>query len=499
MANKRKKEEKKIYFNSIFPENMRAVITGGDGVEHLEVENRVERGSVGNIYLGEVDKVEPALQAAFINYGGKRNGFLPLHEFTHRAVVARKRGGRPRKGQTGKKGYLKKGDRLIVQVVKDGSPLKGAVLTSYYSVAGRYLVLMLGIKKTGISKRIIDGSIREKARRQVEKLAIPEGMGAIVRTVGANRKLKELREDLKDLKVHWKAIQKKAKEMERPGILYAEQDLVTRVLRDHYEADVSRIIVDTEEAFERAISFFNIYAPRKKDDLFLYRGTAPIFEHYGLEDDISNVYAKKVNLPSGGYLIIDITEAFITVDVNSGKSTSERDVEETATKTNMEAAKEIPRQLRIRDLGGIVVIDFIDMEVKQHRKEVERAVRAAMKDDKAKHDIGLLGKFSVMTLTRQRLGTSPLLSSMVECETCMGRGREMSPPAICASFFRNVLRRTSSFNGSVVKFNLSPSLFEYIANHHPERFKMVEEMTGVKLALFVDFSLGGYSFAESSN
>ncbi len=494
----KRKEEKKILFNTIFPEEARAVIATGEKIEHLELENQVEKGIVGNIYLGEVENVEPALHAAFVNYGGNRNGFLPFNDCSNQAVIS-KRSTRKKKGnQKDTRVYLRKGDRVIVQVVKDESPLKGAALTSYVSIAGRYLVLMLDMKKTGISKRIIDEKVRDKIRQQVEKLKVPDNMGIIVRTVGANRKLREMREDLKKLNFHWQLVKKKAKEMEKPGILYAEQDLVTRVLRDHYDGEISRIFVDTEESYERALNFLAVYSPKNRDDLFLYKGKSSIFDHYDLEEGIEDVFSKRVPLPSGGFLIIDVTEAFVTVDVNSGKSVKEKDVEETAFKTNMEAAREIPRQLRLRDLGGIVVIDFIDMENRNHKRGVERTIKEEMADDRARRSIGPLGKFSVMTLTRQRLGTSPLVGSFENCDHCMGEGKRRKVSSVSAYFFREIMKKSEPRGDDVIKFSLSPALFEYIANNHSERIRTLEETTGVRVLLKIDVSLKGYSFAESS-
>jgi ribonuclease E len=498
MAQKKRKEEKKIIFNTLFPEEARAVIATGREIELVEMENQLERGIVGNIYLGEVENVEPALQAAFVNFGGKRNGFLPFTDFFSPALVSRKKTRKRKNNHSEGKVYLRKGDRILIQVVKDESPLKGAVLTSYVSIAGRYLVLMMGMRKAGISKKINDEGTREKIKTQVAKLNLPVNMGIIVRTVGANRKLKELREDLKNLKEHWAIVQKKAKEMEKPGILYAEQDLVTRFLRDHYDVTVSRIVVDTEASYDRALGFFNVYAFGKKSDLFLYKGRVPIFDHYSIEEGVEKIFSNRVDLASGGYLIIDVTEAFITVDVNSGRSVKEKDIEETAYKTNLEAAREIPRQLRLKDLGGIIVMDFIDMENRQHKKEVERAVRAAMRGDRARFDIGPLGKFSVMTMTRQRLGTSPYAVCFEDCPSCVSSGRRKRAGSVSSEFFREILRRTVSNEENVLKFSLSPYLFEYIVNTLSERIREIEEHTGSRLDLKVDFSLRGYSFTEIS-
>jgi ribonuclease E len=498
MTQRKQKEERKIICNTFFPEEGRAVIATGRDVELVQIENQLERGIVGNIYLGEVENIEPALQAAFVSFGGKRNGFLPFSDFFPSALVFKKKTRKRKNSQSGEKVYMKKGDRVIVQVEKDESPLKGAVLTSYVSIAGRYLVLMMGMRKAGISKRITDEQTREKIKKQVTKLNLPANMGIIVRTVGANRNLRELREDLKNLKEHWAIVLKKAKEMKKPGILYAEQDLVTRFLRDHYDATVTRIVVDTEASYEKAISFFNIYASEKKQDLFLYKGKVPIFDHYNLEESVNKIFSNRVELASGGYLIIDITEAFVTVDVNSGRSVKEKDVEETAYKTNLEAAREIPRQLRLRDLGGIIVIDFIDMENRQHRKEVERAVRSAMRGEKARYDIGPLGKFSVMTMTRQRLGTSPYPVYFEGCQSCFSSGKRKKVGSVSSEFFREILRRTVSGDENVLKFNLSPYLFEYIVNNLSERIRQIEEITGSRLDLKVDFSLRGYLFAETS-
>ncbi|RMG57647.1 MAG: Rne/Rng family ribonuclease, partial [Deltaproteobacteria bacterium] len=396
----------------------------------------------------------------------------------------------------GEKVYLRRGDRIIVQVTKDESPMKGAVLTSYISIAGRYLVLMLGMKKTGISKRIQDEEVREKLRSQVEKLSIPENMGVIVRTAGAGGKLKDFRSDLKMLKTHWQSITKKAKEMEGPGILYAEQDLVTRFLRDYYDPAVTRVIVDTEEAYQRAQSFFQIYAPSKKEILFLYREKPPLFDHYEVTGEVERSFGKRVELPSGGFLIIDVTEAFVTIDVNSGKSVKEKDLEETAFRTNLEAAREIPRQLRLRDLGGIIIVDFIDMYSRAHKKEVERTLRAEMKRDRARYDIGTIGRFGVLTLTRQRLGTSPLDVSYERCHLCAGFGRERKPHSVSAELFRTVLRKCAKGGEGVVKFRLSPGLFEYVANHLSGRLDQIYQFTGTRVELTIDLSLSGFSYAE---
>jgi ribonuclease E len=496
---KKKYEDRKILFNTIFPEEARAVIASGGVVEHFEIENQVEKGIVGNIYIGEVENVEPALHAAFVNYGGRRNGFLPFNEISPPALVSNRRSPKRKKaGEKENRVYLKKGDRIIVQVEKDESPLKGAVLTSYVSIAGRYLVLMLGMKKTGISKRIIDEKVRNKIKQQVEKLKVPENMGVIVRTVGANRKLKEFREDLKNLRSHMDLVKKRAKEMPRPGILYAEQDLVTRILRDHYDAGITRIVVDTEESYERALNFLNVYSPKNRDELFMYKETTPIYEHYGIEEGIEGVFSKRVPLPSGGFLIIDVTEAFVTIDVNSGKSVKEKDIEETAYKTNLESAKVIPGQLALRDLGGIIVIDFIDMEQRNHKREVEKTVREGMRHDRARNSIGPMGKFSLMSLTRQRLGSSSLSLSYENCDHCDGEGKRKKVASVSAQFFREVMKKTANGGNSVLKFSLSPSLFEYIVNQHSDRIKVLQGATGVSVELKIDISLRGYSFSESS-
>jgi len=488
----RKKDERKILISTIFPEEAIATLVSGNRVEFLEVENQLERGLVGNIYLGEVENVEPALQAAFVTFGGKRNGFLPFNEFCPMALV--RKGRKKKGGGSQEKVYLRKGDRVIVQVIKDESPLKGAVLSSYISIAGRYLVLMLGMKKTGISKRIQDEAVREKLRQQVSKLSIPEDMGVIVRTAGASGKLKDFKSDLKMLKSHWQTILKKARGMEKPGILFAEQDLVTRFLRDYFDNTISKVIVDTEESFNRALGFFQLYDPSKKGIIFLYKEKSPLFDHYGVSEDVERAFGKRVELPSGGYLIIDVTEAFVTIDVNSGKSVRERDLEETAFRTNLEAAREIPRQLRLRDLGGIVVVDFIDMASRAHKKEVEKTLKASMRGDRARYDVGSIGRFGVLTLTRQRLGTSPLDVSYESCRLCAGFGRERRPHSASAELFRTILRKCSKTENGVVKFFLSPGLFEYIANNLPGRMEELSFLTGKKVELAIDLSMKGYSF-----
>jgi ribonuclease E len=405
-----------MLIDGMHPEENRVAIVAEGVLDYYEVENQRKKAFKGNIYKGKVVNIAPAIEAAFVEFGGGRHGFLPLNEYCAGALMDHL--GTWNEGD--KRPPLRSGMEILVQVTKEESTIKGAALTSYISIAGRYMVMMLGMKRYGISKKITGEKERERIRKHMEKLEYPEHLGFIVRTVGAARPLKDLKADLQNLLKLWDRTVAGARSNKAPALLYEEQDIVIRTLRDNYSADVAEVMMNSEAAFRKAEAFFDVYYPKQKGKLKLYRQKRPLFARFNLEEQGERATARKVPLPSGGHICIDHTEAIWTIDVNSGRSSKDRDIEDTAFRTNREAAAEVTRQMRLRDIGGLIVVDFIDMENKSHNKEVDRILKEGLKKDKAKSDVTSLGKFGLVAISRQRMGTSFYDVLLKSCEVCAG-------------------------------------------------------------------------------
>jgi len=474
-------------------ENRVAIVTEGN-LDYYEVENQRRKAFKGNIYKAKVVNIAHAIEAAFVEFGGGRHGFLPLNEYCAGALMEHL--GTWNEGD--KRPPLRPGMEILVQVTKEESAIKGAAVTSYISIAGRYMVMMLGMKRYGISKKITGEKERERIRKQMEKLEYPDHLGFIVRTVGAARPLKDLKADLTNLLKLWDRTVEGARANKAPSLLYEEQDIVIRTLRDNYSADVMEVLMNSDAAYRKASAFFDVYYPKQKGKLKLYRNKRPLFGKFNLEEQVERGTQRKVPLPSGGHIVIDRSEALWSIDVNSGRSSKDRDIEDTAFRTNGEAAAEVTRQLRLRDIGGLIVIDFIDMESKSHNKEVERILKEGLKRDKAKSDVTSLGKFGLVAISRQRMGTSFYDVLLKGCDLCGGTGVIPTQDAATVRLLRRLhdeLAREGREAGREVSVRVAPGLLETLLNQKREDISRLEKLCGGKVAFHADPSQSASSFS----
>jgi ribonuclease E len=481
---------KVMLIDGIHPEEIRVAFTSDGNLDYFEVENQRRKQFKGNIYKGKVVNVAHAIEAAFVEFGGGRHGFLPLNEYCGGALMENL--GTWNEGD--KRPHLRPGMEILVQVTKEESSIKGAAVTSYISIAGRYLVMMLGMKRYGISKKITNEKEREKIRKNMEKLTYPDHLGFIVRTVGAGQPLKNLRADLENLLKLWDRTVAGARTQKAPALLYEEQDIVVRTLRDNYWSDVSEVLMNSPDSFRKAQAFFDVYYPKQKQKLKLVRQKRPLFFKFNLEEQLERATSRRVALPSGGHIVIDRTEALWSIDVNSGRSSKDRDIEDTAYRTNKEAAAEVTRQLRIRDMGGLIVIDFIDMENKNHIKDVEKTLKDSLKRDKAKSDVSGMGKFGLVGISRQRMGISFYDVVLKGCDLCAGTGSLPTPDAMMVRLLRRVHNELSKDAAKDLTVRVSPQLLEALLNQKREDVTALEKLCGARVVFLSDPSLPPGSF-----
>jgi ribonuclease E len=424
---------KRILINATQQEELRVAMVDGQKLYDLDIEIPAREQKKSNIYKGIITRVEPSLEAAFINYGAERHGFLPFKEivrsyFDASAIDERKR--------PIIKDAIKEGQEIVVQVGREERGNKGAALTTFISLAGRYLVLMPNNPRAGGVSRRIQGDERNELREALSQLEIPRGMGSIVRTAGVGRTVEELQWDLNYLITLWEAIQKASQERSAPFLIYQESNVIIRALRDHLRTDIGEIMIDDEQVYETAKDFMQKVMPHNLKKLKIYRDHVPLFNRFQIESQIESAFDREVSLPSGGSVVIDHTEALMSIDINSARATKGSDIEETALNTNLEAADEIARQLRLRDLGGLVVIDFIDMAPNKNQREVENRLREALKMDRARVQIGRISRFGLLEMSRQRLRPSLGESSQIVCPRCRGQGRIRSADSLALSVLR---------------------------------------------------------------
>jgi len=445
--------KREMLINVLQPEECRIAVLEDGQLEELYVDRKSVEAYAGNIYRGKVVNLEPSIQAAFVDFGVGRNGFLHIsdvepqyfrqggydpeeimRESDELAEAAAKRaretgrgnrraykGGRPRVKPPIQE-IFKRGDDVLVQVIKEGIGTKGPTLSTYISIPGRYLVLMPALGRIGVSRKIEDEDDRKRLKRCLLNLDPPKGLGFIVRTAGAGRKESELQRDLEYLLRLWKAIVRRVKNTSQPGSIYEESDLIIRTIRDIFSDDIDQILIDEQESFEKARDFLKMVMPKTSDRLNFYDGRVPLFHKYRLEENIAQIHQREVELSEGGSIVIDPTEALVAIDVNSGSFRGNDSAEENAFRLNIAAAKEIARQLRLRDLGGVIVNDFIDMRKESHRRKVERALRDAMAKDRARVKILRTSPFGLVEMTRQRIRPSIKRSIYQDCPCCEGRG-----------------------------------------------------------------------------
>ena len=422
---------KRMLINATHTDEIRVAIADGQKLYDLDIDSAGHYRKKGNIYKAKITRVEPSLEACFVNYGSERHGFLPYKEVS--PSYCRKPKG---KGRVPINEALKEGDEIIVQVNKEERGNKGAALSTYISLAGRYLVYMPGNHRAGGISRQIRGDKRTHLQDIMKRLEIPKNDGVIIRTAGLGRTFEELHWDFNYLKQVWEAIQTAADQKKGPFFIYQESDLFIRALRDYLQPDIGEILIDDRESYEKAREFMQQVMPHNLKKLSYYNDNTPLFSRYQIERQIQSAFEREVKLPSGGSLVIDQTEALLSIDINSAKATKGIDVETTALHTNLEAADEIARQLKIRDLGGLVVIDFIDMRNNKNQREVENRMRDAAESDRARVQIGKISKFGLLEMSRQRLRSSIADSSQVTCHTCGGHGFIRSMDSLVISIIR---------------------------------------------------------------
>lgn len=461
---------KRMLINATQPEELRVAITEGNLLYDLDIENISEIRRKGNIYKGKVSRIEPSLGAAFINYGAERHGFLPFKEISPQFYPEKYN----RNSRLSVSDCLKKDQEILVQVEKDERGNKGAALTTNISLAGRYLVLMPNNPKAaGISRRL-EGKERDKLKERIASLNVPESMGLIVRTAGEGKDLEDLKWDLEYLQRVWEGINEANTLKNSPVLIFKESDIIIRALRDYLKEDIEEIWVDTEEAFEEASEFIERVMPDQAEILNKYENTLPLFTRYQIESQIETAYQREVKLTSGGSIVIDDAEALVAIDINSSQATSGKDIEETAVKTNVEACEEIGRQLRLRDIGGLVVIDFIDMMKLENKRAVEDAMREALSEDRARVQIGRISRFGLLELSRQRLRSSLKERWTQDINT------------LSTAVLRLLEEESSKDKTSEVKAIVSPDMSALLLNERRIRLNDIEARSNVKLVVISD-------------
>ncbi|MCB0335561.1 MAG: Rne/Rng family ribonuclease [Bdellovibrionales bacterium] len=476
--------ERKMLINAVHAEEIRIAIVEDGKLRELEVESNLGKKLKGNIYKAKISRLEPSLQAAFVDIGTNRNGFLQINDI-HPSYF--RSGYVPRRGsKIAVQDVLEAGQEIIVQVVKEERNLKGATLTTYLSLPGRYVVLMPGSDRGGVSRKISDGDQRSRLRKLCREMELPNGMGLIVRTAGLDRSQSELSRDLHNQIKLWEHIVEDAQTASCPTVLYHESDVATRVTRDYFTPDVREIIIDDPSTFKRVKAFVEQVMPRYRSRVKLYESAQPIFSHYDIDDQVTDTLHPEVKLRSGGAIVIDTLEALVAIDVNSGKATAGEGIEETAYRTNLEAADEIARQLRLRDLGGLIVIDFIDMIERKHKADVEKRLADAVRDDKARIELGRLSRFGLIEMSRQRLRGSLSSQANVRCATCQGTGKIKNPEIVALEALRKIQAAVVVGQVSLVKARLSPSPALFLLNNKKAELARLEKEYGVNIFILAD-------------
>jgi len=474
---------KQILINVRDPEEIRIAVLEEGVLEEIYIERKAEKKYLGNIYKGRVVNLEPAIQAAFVDIGIGRNSFLHASDvlpvYSNASAI-------PFNSLSQKPGtkkrlriqeLLTKGQEVLVQISKDSIGAKGPSLTTYISIPGQYLVLMPGVSRYGVSKKIEDVEERAKLRDSLTRLNPPKGLGYIIRTAGQDRSDEELKKDLSQLISTWQEIGEKVLNIPAPALIYEESELVIRAMRDLFSLDVREIIIDDEEVTGRAREFLAGTVPELVTRVKNYKSPVPLFTKFDVEEEIERIYNRRVPLPSGGYLVIQETEALVAVDVNSGRYRDEEDLEATALKTNLEAAGEIARQLRLRDLGGVIVNDFIDMELEKNRREVEQALKAALKRDRAKCWISKISRFGIIEMTRQRVRPSFERTNYELCKHCHGTGIVKSARSTGVKVLRLLQAGLASKikKREVAEVLVHPAVHNYLVNERRRMIVQLEE------------------------
>ena len=475
---------KRMLFNATQAEELRVAIVDGQKLIDLDIESAAKEQRKSNIYKGVITRIEPSLEACFVDYGADRHGFLPFKEVSKAYFQPGTEVGRAKVNEA-----LKEGQELIVQVDKDERGNKGAALTTYISLAGRYLVLMPNNPRGGGVSRRVDGDERAELRETMDQLEVPGGMSLIARTAAIGRQAEELQWDLNYLLQLWSAIEGAAQQQNGAFLIYLEGSLVIRAIRDYFQPDIGEILIDTDEVYEQARAFMGTVMPGNINRVKRYRDDVPLFSRFQIEHQIETAFARQVNLPSGGAIVIDHTEALVAVDVNSGRATKGSDIEETAFKTNLEAAEELARQLRLRDLGGLIVIDFIDMENTKNQREVENRLRDALRFDRARVQMGKISRFGLMELSRQRLRPALAETSYIPCPRCTGTGHIRSTESAALHILRILEEEAMKENTAAVHVQVPVDVATFLLNEKRPDIQAIELRHKVTILLIPNIHL----------
>lgn len=468
---------KRMLINATQEEEIRVALVDGQKLYDLDIESPGHEQKKANIYKGKITRVEPSLEAAFVDYGAERHGFLPLKEISREYFPS----GYSFDGRPNIKEVVKEGQEVIIQIDKEERGQKGAALTTFISLAGSYLVLMPNNPRAGGISRRIEGDERQELKDSLGQLEMPDGMGLIVRTAGVGKSYEELDYDLKALLKHWSAITEEAQKRPAPFLIHQESNVVFRAIRDYLRRDVGEILIDSQKIFEEAKVYIQQFRPDFAHRVKMYQGEVPLFMHYQIENQIETAFRREVRLPSGGSIVIDSTEALTAIDINSSKATKGGDIEETAFNTNLEAADEIARQLRLRDLGGLIVIDFIDMTPVRHQREVENRLKDAVKQDRARVQIGRISRFGLLEMSRQRLRPSLGESAGHVCPRCHGRGTIRSIESSALSILRLIEEEAIKDNTSQIHAQVPVSVATYLMNEKREGVRRIEQRNGIRV------------------
>ena len=476
----------RILINAAQKEEIRVAMVDGQQLYDLDVEVPSREQKKSNVYKGKITRVEPSLEAAFVDYGAERHGFLPFKEIARSYYTEEARNSQ---GRVDIRTAIKEGQEVVIQIEKEERGNKGAALTTFISLAGRFLVLMPNNPRAGGVSRRIEGEDRDLIRDALSQLEVPNGMGLIVRTAGVGRNVEELQWDLDYLLQLWDAFVKATESRPAPFLVYQESDVIIRALRDYFRDDISEVLIDSPEVYETARQFIEQVMPNRIRKLKLYEDTVPLFNRFQIENQIESAYRREVSLPSGGSIVIDHTEALVSIDINSARATKGGDIEETATNTNLEAADEIARQLRLRDIGGLIVIDFIDMMAARNQREVENRLRDAVKLDRARVQHGRISRFGLMEMSRQRLKPSLGESTQIVCPRCSGQGTVRTVESLSLSLVRIIEEEALKENTSRVDVQVPVDVATYLLNEQRAAIIAVEKQAGVMVVVIANPAL----------
>ncbi|MDQ2075667.1 ribonuclease E [Marinimicrobium sp. ABcell2] len=471
---------KRMLINATHPEELRVALVDGQWLYDLDIENRNREQKKANIYKGRITRVEPSLEAAFVDYGAERHGFLPLKEISREYFAKQPN---EVEGRVKIKEVVKEGTEVIVQVDKEERGNKGAALTTFISLAGRYLVLMPNNPRAGGISRRIEGEDRTELKEALSGVEVPSGMGIIIRTAGVGRSTEELQWDLNYLMQLWESIDKAAQSSKAPNFLFQESNVIIRAIRDYLREDVGEVMVDNQEAYDLASGFIQQVMPNFGSKVKLYQDDIPLFNRYQIESQIETAFQREVKLPSGGSIVIDVTEALVSIDINSSRATKGGDIEETALQTNLEAADEIARQLRLRDMGGLVVIDFIDMQPVRNQREVENRMRDALTMDRARVQVGRISRFGLLEMSRQRLRPSLGETHSKICPRCNGQGTIRGTRSLALSILRLVEDEAQKERSAEIRAIAPLSVATYLLNEKRKTISKIEQRNNTRVVV----------------